>query len=93
MIQFADSEYNRSMRQYEEKCREAVAFNSSSRQQRFKAIEDNIVAEGVESLVEYEKTLQERWSQARCLAEFDGVSIGFAIAARARKRIETANTR
>ena len=90
-MQFAENEHNSSMRQYEEKCREAAASNSSSRQQRHRAIEDNIVDEGIKSLLEYEKTLQERWSRARCLAEFDGVSIGFTIAARARKRIENAN--
>ena len=86
------SEYNRSMANYEARCREANASNGEARTRRRASIEDSLVKEGLEAVESYEKTLRKRWKNARCLAEYDGISMGFSIAARARKRLENIPT-
>lgn len=87
MIQFAESEYNISMRQYETKLSEAKASNQDARAAKKKSIEDELVEEGLESIERYEATLNKRWENAQCLAEYDGLNMGFAIARRARARL------
>ena len=93
MSRFIESDHNRAMRQYEQKIAEANASNQSAQSERRKSIEDELVEEGLDSIKKYEKLLSERWEQATCLAQYDGINNGYSIARRARNRISaTANS-
>lgn len=82
------SEHNAAQGRYEEACRNANASNQDARQKKDQRIEDDLVAGGWEAIEKYNKLLDERWQRARCLAEYDGISIGRRIARRAAERLE-----
>jgi hypothetical protein len=89
MVQFAESEHDRSMREYEQRLGEAKASDSSKRASRHQSIEDSLVEDGLAVVEEYVKNLNKRWDRARCLAEYDGINMGYGIAERAKARILT----
>jgi hypothetical protein len=86
MVQFY-SEHSRSMRQYEQSCREANASNMTARQARWQKIEDDLVAGGHRAILEFECDLDVRKEHAKCLAEYDGISISIGILNRAKLRL------
>lgn len=86
MVQFY-SEHNAAQSRYEQACREANASNQDARAQSRQQIEDNLVAGGWEAIQEYDDLLNERWRRASCIAEYEGVSMGFAILGRAKARL------
>jgi hypothetical protein len=87
MVVFAESEHNRSMRVYETRLGEAKASDPDARAQRRESIEDSLVREGMGAIEEYEKLLNRRWQQAGCIAEYEGVQMGFSILRRAKARL------
>lgn len=87
---FAESDHNRSQRQYENACREAHAADPDARAQLKKSVEDKLVEGGMEAVNAYREMLNKEWEKASCLAEFDGLSMSFAVALRAEKRINSA---
>jgi len=89
MVQFAESDHDRAMSAYEANCRSANASNQDARERRRDSIEDSLVAGGIEAINEYRKTLNARWEKANCLAEYDGVGMGFAILKRAEERLQS----
>lgn len=87
---FAESDHSRAMREYEQACCEAHASDPDARKIKRKSLEDELVEGGMEAVNSYRATLSKRWEKASCLAEHDGLSIGFSIAQRAEARINTA---
>jgi len=87
MVRFS-SDYNDSQARYETACREASASDQKARRSYRDQIVDNLVEGGLEAIQKYEKLMDERWEAARCLAEYDGVSMGYANAKLARERLE-----
>ena len=87
MVQFAESEHNTSMRRYETACRNANASNQDARAAGRQEIEDSLVTGGQQAIDKYEATLNKRWKEASCLAEYDGVSSGYRILKRAKARL------
>ncbi|MEM9263941.1 MAG: hypothetical protein AAGA46_00280 [Cyanobacteria bacterium P01_F01_bin.13] len=86
MVQFAESAHNASMRRYETACRQANASNQPARASRRQQIEDSLVEGGSVAIQDYFKLMDERRIRANCLAAYDGVSMGYAIARRALSR-------
>jgi hypothetical protein len=82
-----DSHYNQQMRTYEDNVRAANASNQDARAASRKEIEDSLVAGGMPAIDAYVKTLDERWEKAGCLAEYDGLRMGYGIAKRAKERV------
>jgi hypothetical protein len=87
MVQFCTSEYDDSMKRYEQSCRSASASNQSARANARLQIENELVEGGIAAIEEYESELDEQWDEAQCLAEYDGISMAWAIAQRARLRL------
>lgn len=87
MIPEVYSEHESSMRLYTQACLQAKASNTNARKQLHQEIEDNLVAGGQVAIDEYENLMIQRRKEATCLAEHDGVSIGFAILKRAKERL------
>jgi hypothetical protein len=90
MVQFAQSDHDRAQARYESACLLANDYQrqAPTRHARWQTIENNVVEGGLEALAEYEETINYRASKARCLAEFDGISIARDIIARAKARLE-----
>lgn len=88
MVEFAKSPHEIAQTAYEKRCREANASNANSRQRHRQSIEDQLVEEGKEALDNYKVLLDKRWKAASCLAEYDGVSMGYDIYLRAKARLE-----
>lgn len=88
MVEFAQSPHNQAQAEYERQLGMAKASNQEARAARRQSLEDCLVQDGIEAVMEYEALLDRRAQNARCLAEYDGISIGRAIAARARCRIQ-----
>jgi hypothetical protein len=91
MAQHFDSHYNQQMRTYEDNVRAANASNQEARAASRQEIEDSLVAGGIPAIDAYVATLDERWEEARCLAVYDGLRMGYGIAERARARVMEAN--
>jgi hypothetical protein len=87
MVRFS-SDYNDSQARYETACREANASDQTRRRSYRDEIVDNLVEGGLEAIQEYEVLMDSRWKAAQCLAEYDGVSMGYANAKLARERLE-----
>lgn len=60
----------------------------TDRVQHSQQIEDELVDGGMEAVEAYEEQCREKRSQAKCLAEHDGVTRAFIIAKKARERLE-----
>jgi hypothetical protein len=75
------------MRLHEQRLGEAKASNWPKRADRLDRIEDSLVEDGMEAVEEYIATLDRRWEQARCLAEYDGLRMGYDIARCAKERL------
>jgi len=88
MVQFAESDYNRSMRSYETACATA-RIGAQASAEVAKTTEDSLVEGGLQAIEEYEALLVTRRDKASCLAEFDGVARGESIARRVRARLAT----
>jgi len=88
MTQFAQSDYNASQSRYETACREANASDQKARRSYRDEIVDGLVEGGLEAIQKYEVLMDKRWKSAQCLAEYDGVSMGYANARIARERLE-----
>jgi hypothetical protein len=88
MVNFAESDYNRSQRAYESRCAEANASNQQARAQGRREKEDELVLGGQKALDEYKAFLDERWEAANCLAMYDGVSMGYTLLRRAQARLD-----
>jgi hypothetical protein len=86
MVQFY-SEHNLAQGRYEQACREANASNQEARADWRKQIEDDLVTGGQQAITEYEAHLESQWRKANCLAEYDGVNMGYAILNRAKARL------
>jgi hypothetical protein len=50
--------------------------------------EDELVLEGQEAIDTYRAFLVKRWEKAKCLAEKDGVNLGFEIVKKAQIRLD-----
>ena len=89
MFVFAQSEYDAAQSRYEKECREANASNQDARAIRRKAIENELVQEGIDSVIKYESELDAKWEKAKCNNEYDGLRMGYAIVKRAKERLVT----
>ena len=87
MVQFADSPHQAAQRRYESACRQANASNQNARKSLRQQIEDRLVTGGQQAIDDYESLLNERWKKAGCLAEYDGISMGYLILERAKARL------
>ena len=76
------------MSRYEQRCREASASNADARQARRKSIEDELVEGGQQAVDEYKALMDKRYQSANCLAEYDGVRMGYALWRRAQARLD-----
>lgn len=92
MVEFAKSPHEIAQGRYEQQCREVHASNTDARQDWRQKIEDEIVEGGQVAADEYKALMDKRWKAAGCLAEYDGVNMGYALLARAQARIDTHNT-
>lgn len=88
MVEFIESDHNKSMRRHESALGAAKASNQDARAQSRQRIEDSLVAEGMSAVDDYVRLLNKRWDRANCLAEYDGLRMGYGIANRAKARIE-----
>jgi len=88
MVQFAQSPHEAAMSRYEQRCREASASNADARRDWRQKIEDEIVEGGQAAADEYKALMDKRYQAANCLAEYDGVSMGYAIWRRAQARLD-----
>lgn len=87
MINFTESDYNRSQQAYESKCAETNASNQDAMAQERREKEDELVQGGQQAISEYKAFLDEQWKAANCLAMYDGVSMGYALLKRAQARV------
>lgn len=92
MVEFAKSPHEIAQGRYEQQCREVHASNTDARRDWRQKIEDEIVEGGQVAADEYKALIDKRRKSARCLAEYDGVGMGYALLARAQARIDTQNT-
>ena len=88
MVEFAKSPHEIAQTRYEQRCREANVSNADARKNWRQNIEDSLVEGGQEAVDEYKALMDERWEDASCLAEYDGVSMGYAIMFRAQARLD-----
>jgi hypothetical protein len=86
MVEFAKSPHAIAQTNYERRCREA---NVNPRNNWRQEIEDGLVDGGQEAVDKYKALMDERWLAASCLAEYDGINMGYAIMFRAQARLDT----
>lgn len=85
------SPHNEAMRRYETALGEAKASDNDARRRKWQEKEDELVEGGAEAIAKYKAHLDEKWKEASCLVEYDGLSIGYSILRKAEARIEGAN--
>jgi hypothetical protein len=88
MVEFAKSPHEVAQTRYEQQCREVHASNSDARRDWRQQIEDSLVEGGQTAIDEYKALMDKLWQAARCLAEYDGVNMGYAIVFRAQARLD-----
>jgi hypothetical protein len=89
MVEFVKSPHEIAQTRYEQQCGEANASNTDARRDWRQQIEDDLVEGGQEALDDYKDLMDKRWKAASCLAEYDGVNMGYAIYFRAKARLES----
>jgi len=93
MVEFAKSPHTIAQTQHERQCQEANASNSDARRSWRQKIEDDLVSGGQPALDDYKKLMDQRRKAASCLAEYDGVNMGYAILHRAQCRFNELNAK
>lgn len=88
MTEFANSPHHIAQARYERGLAEAHASNSEARKNSRQQIEDDLVNGGQKAIDEYRDGLDKQWKAAKCLAQYDGVSMGYAICDRAQARLD-----
>jgi len=88
MVEFAKSPHEIAQTRYEQNVRQANTSNTEARKNWRQEIEDSLVEGGQQALDDYKTLLDKRWQAASCLAEYDGVNMGYAIYFRAKARLE-----
>jgi uncharacterized protein len=91
MVQFAESNHDQQMRDYEEQCALSKQRQAElpDRQARWLKIEDELVADGQSAINSYEQHTAGMEQTARCLSDWDVINIRRYILDRARQRFSS----
>lgn len=88
MTEFVKSPHHIAQTRYERALGEAHASNSEARKNSRQQIEDDLVKGGQKAIDEYRDGLDERRKAVRCIPEYEGVHMGYAICDRAQARLD-----
>ena len=84
-MRFAESEYNRIMREYDQECIDAK--NYTKQRERYQDLEDSLVAGGIKAIQEYQLHIDSFERKAECNQDYDTIQIAKGILSRVKDRL------